>query len=456
MTEQVHDVVVVGGGISGLTTAWHLQRAGRSLTVLEADPAAGGAMRTSREEGFLVEGGPNSLLENHPAVRDLVQGVGLEDSLQEANRVARRRYVAKEGELHPLPGSPGAFAKTPLFSTRGKLRLFAEPFIGRADSEETVADFVRRRLGREFLDWAIDPFVSGVYAGDPHRLSVRAATPKVYALERDYRSLFIGAIKKMLVNRHRGGAGPSGRMISFEGGAGQLPEAIARSLGDRLQTGVPVDALEKTDEGWLVRAGERQMRARQLVLAVPAAQAARLLRPLDAALADELDAVVYPPVASVALGFRADQVRHPLDGFGFLIPRREGVDTLGSLFSSTLFPGRAPEGHVLLTSFIGGRQNPGVAEMDQDELVEQVRADLAGYLGIDGEPVFRKVNFWPRAIPQYELGHLERMQRVDERLASLPGLELQASYRGGISVPDCIRNAQELAERMSRQPTADG
>ncbi len=448
MVETRHDVLIVGGGISGLATAWWLQRGGVDVAVLEAGNQPGGAMGTAEHEGFLVESGPNSLLVNDPTIDELIEGVGLVDARVEANRLARRRYVCKHGALIPLPASPGQFIRTPLFSARGKLRLLAEPFFGRAEVEESVADFVTRRLGREFLDWAIDPFVSGVYAGDPRRLSVRAATARVHALEREHGSLLLGALKKMLFEKHRGGAGPGGRMISFTEGLQALPRAIADSLGERLHLQAAVERLEREDEGWRVVADGRTFAARRVVLALPAAGAARLLGEHDAELAAELEAIVYPAVASVALGYRRDQVEHALDGFGFLIPRREGVETLGALFSSTLFPGRAPDDHVLLTAFLGGRQHPQVAEMDTAGMAAQVHADLAGLLGIDGEPVMRQVNYWPRAIPQYELGHLDRERRIEDRLEGLPGLELRASYLGGISVSDCIKNARAAARAL--------
>lgn len=442
------DFLIVGGGISGLSTAWFLRELGFSVRVLEAADNPGGCLQSRHEAGFLLEEGPNSTLENNLALGELIRGLGLDEHLLEANPLAKRRYVQREGVLHPLPGGPGALIKTPLFSARGKLRLLAEPFIGRARKEESVAEFVRRRLGRDFLDWAIDPFVSGVYAGDPARLSVRAATAKVYALERDYRSLIIGALKKFVFNRHRGGAGPAGRMVSFDEGMQLLPRTLAGQLGEELECGVRVDSLEREHEGWTASAGDRFWQGRQVVLALPAHRAAGLLAPLDADLAAELESIVYPPVASVALGFRRDQVAHPLDGFGFLIPRKEGVETLGCLFSSTLFPGRAPEGHVLLTAFIGGRQNPAIAERDQADILAQVRADLAAALGIEGEPVMSRVKLWPRAIPQYELGYPDKLARIDERLSRQPGLHVRANWRDGISVADCVKNARDFAERF--------
>ncbi len=442
------DVLVIGAGISGLATAWFARAAGLRVQVVEAAPRAGGKIRSFHEAGYRVEGGPNSLLVNDPSFDELVAGLSLQDAVVEANPVARRRYVLRQGRLVALPGGPLAFLRTPLFSWRGKLRLLAEPFIGRADHEESLAEFVTRRLGREFLDWAIDPFVSGVYAGDPARLSVRAATPRVYALEAEYGSLLRGALHRLRQRRRASATGPAGRMVSFRDGMQTLPDAIAAALGEALTLDEPVTALQRRDDGtWQVQGRRRAWQARQVVLSVPAEQAARLL---DGRAAPALAAIPYPPVASLALGFRRDQVGHPLDGFGFLIPGREGRRTLGALFSSTLFPHRAPAGHVLLTAFAGGRRHPELADRTDAELLEAVLADLRQPLGLRGAPAYTRITRWPQAIPQYELGHAERLAQVAEQVRALPGLHLRANWLDGIAVGECIRNARRLAADLSR------
>lgn len=443
------DFLVIGGGVSGLTTAHFLRKAGASVQVLEASDEPGGTMKSRHLEGFLVEMGPNSALKNNPYIDQLLSDLGLEDQYVEANDQAKRRYVLKEGQLHALPGSPVSFLKTPLFSAAGKWRLLKEPFVSQAQDEENVAQFVERRLGKEFLDWAIDPFVSGVYAGDPYRLSVQAATSKVYALERDFGSLIGGMIKKMLFNKHRGGAGPAGKMFSFRQGMGVLPKALANAMGEDFFAEARVDRLDKLDEGWEVAAGDQTWQAREVVFSTPAHQVSGLLSTLEAQASSCLDDIVYPHVASVALGFRRDQVEHALDGFGFLIPRKEAVLTLGALFSSTLFEGRAPEGHVLTTSFIGGRQNPAAADQSDAQLTGQVLKDLGEYLGVHGEPVFSHITRWQQAIPQYEMGYLQRLERIDQLMAAHKGLHFRANWREGISVGDCIRNAHDLAQDLT-------
>lgn len=443
------DCLIVGGGISGLTTAWFLRKAGMSVQVIEAAEQAGGTMKSLNKDGFMVETGPNSALLNNPHITELVEDLGLQSEYQEANDQAKRRYILQHGVMQELPGGPQSFLKTPIFSLAGKLRLMKEPFVGKVTEEETVAQFVTRRLGKEFLDWAIDPFVSGVYAGDPHKLSVRAATSKVYALERDFGSLIGGMIKKTLFNKHRGGAGPAGKMFSFKKGMGTFPAAIAEQLGEDWAGGSPVDSLEKSENGWVVSSGQQSWEGKRLILSLPAHQAAKLLQPFSDEASQILADIVYPHVASVALGYRREQVAHPLDGFGFLIPRGEKVTTLGSLWSSTLFPGRAPEGHVLMTSFIGGRQNPASSEMTDEQLADQVKADISKYLEINGEPAFVNVTRWQKAIPQYEIGYLQRLEKVDQLLSGMNDLHFRANWRDGISVGDCIRNGFELAKQLS-------
>ena len=442
-------IIVIGAGISGLATAWFLKARGHRVHVLEAASEPGGCLRTIRKHGFLVDTGPTSTLYRNGALGELITAFDLGEQAVEANAVARNRYIVKNGALLALPLSLVGFTKTPLFSTRAKLRLLLEPFRGRAPGEETVAQFVARRLGSEILDWAIDPFVSGVYAGDPARLSARAATAKIYALEAEYGSLFIGAIGRLLRGR-ASGPQPRGKLISFRDGMQTLALAIAAKLDGDLMLDTAVRALAPEPGGqWSASTDKGEFRAARVVVATPAYRAAELLAPVDADLSAALERIHYPPVASVALGFKREQVRHPLDGFGMLIPSKVGRVTLGALFSSTLFPGRAPDGEVLLTAFIGGARNLSVARLAHEALIAQALDDLRPLLGIDGEPHFSHVALWRRAIPQYELGHLVRLAQIDAALARRPGLHLRANWRDGISVSDCSENARNLAERIA-------
>ncbi|UCH73542.1 MAG: protoporphyrinogen oxidase [Rhodospirillales bacterium] len=448
-------IVIVGAGISGLSAAWFLHRKGFAVRVLEAETRVGGVIETESLNGYLIERGPNSTMQKpgtpDDALGRIVAQTGLADRMLEASPAARKRFVMRGGRLLPLPMSPPAAIGTRLFSWRAKLRLLAEPFIGRAAAEETIAQFVTRRLGREFLDYAIAPFVSGVYAGDPAQLSVRAAVARIYALERDHGSLIRGAIALRKLTK---GAGmPSGRLVSFDQGMAVLPAAIAAALPDgSVRTGCRVESLARDGEEWQVRYGgpdgSAQIAAGHVVLALPAGATAALVAPLAPEAATLLRAIPYAPIVSAGLGYGRDEVAHPLDGFGFLIPRVEGVRILGGLFSSTLFPGRAPDGRVLITAFIGGTTDPEAVALDDDAVTAAIAGDLAAALEIDGTPRPVRLSRYQAAIPQYTLGHLDRVAGVEAALADLPGLHLRASWRDGVSVADCVRNGEKLAESL--------
>ncbi|HEX7045015.1 MAG TPA: protoporphyrinogen oxidase [Burkholderiales bacterium] len=445
--------IIIGGGISGLATAWFLRRRGAAVTVLEAGAEPGGTIRTVIRDGFLIDAGPTSTLNRGGALDELIAGLGLEGEVLEADRRAPR-YIVKDGVLVPLPSGPVSFVRTPLFSARAKLRLLAEPLHGRAGEEESIAQFVRRRLGPEFLDWAVDPFVSGVYAGDAEKLSVRAAVPRLYALEARHRSLFLGALAAAFRGRG-GGARPRARLITFRGGMQTLPRAIAAALGDALRLDSPVQGIERAADGtWRVRAASGDYRGDTLVLALPAARAAELLAPLDPDIAALLRGIYYPPVASVALGFACEQIGRPLAGFGALLPRRLQRETLGVIFSSALFPGRAPAGKVLLTAFIGGARNPAIRGVPEPELAERVLADLVPLLDIHGRPILVHVTRWDEAIPQYDLGHGERLARLTAALRRWPGLHLRANWSDGVSLADSVSAAAAQAAALLQGPRA--
>jgi len=448
------DVLVLGAGISGLTTAFLLARQGLKVTVLEAAPRVGGAVETLAEGPWRFEMGPNTVLEGNADVTALIAACGLAEEKLTAPAAAKKRYLWKGGRLHALPGGLGGFLGTPLFSLGAKLRLLKEPWIGRpADGrEETIAEFVRRRLGTEFLDYAVGPFVSGVYAGDPERLSVRWAVARIYALERDHGSLIRGALAK------RKGPAPAGGMITFPDGLTALPRRLAQEIGD-VRTGVFCRRVTRTGDGYAVEteseAGSASFTAKRIVVAVPADVAARLLDDLTEGASRLFAEIPYAPIAIVSLGVRRADVAHPLDGFGFLAPRKEGLNILGCLFTSTLFPGRAPEGHASLAAFVGGRTNPEITTRDDDAIQATVRAELGRALGLSGEPVFHHVRRWPRAIPQYELGHGRFMERAEEIERQNPGLRISGNFLRGISVPDCIRNATALAAEIGAEISAE-
>lgn len=452
-------VAIVGAGLTGLVAAYRLQAGGLRVKVFEASARTGGAVRTLRENGWLVESGPNSLQYGAPEVKRLVADLGLEAELLVAGGAARKRFVVRGGRLVPVPLGPVSFLASPLFGGRTKLAVVAELFSRPRVRPEDVslAEFVRSHFTQELVDYAVNPVVAGIYAGDPEKLSVRHAFPSLEEAERTSgslpRGMWVAAKARRAAGERRAGPPP---IVSFRRGLQQLTDALAARLPPgTLELGTAVEGILPGRPHRLVGAQGSALPGGDfdfVVLALPAPALARLTlgasgaRPL-AALAD----VVHPPVASLFLGFRRDQVAHPLDGFGGLAPEVERRDVLGVLFSSTLFPGRAPAGHVALTVFAGGVRQPELAGLDAGRLLERVRRDLAALVGATGDPVFFRHSVWPRAIPQYELGYdrfLEVMARVEE---ATPGLLLGGQARDGISLADCCRAGERLASRVAAQ-----
>jgi protoporphyrinogen/coproporphyrinogen III oxidase len=454
MSTEQH-VVIVGAGISGLTTAFWLKQSGMTVTVLEQDVVPGGTMRTRHEEGWLVETGPNSALETTPVFGEMFDLLGITGERQYADESSNNRYILRNGILHSLPMSPPAFLKSRLWSTRAKFRLLAEPFIGRGTREETIAEFVERRLGREFLDYAINPFVAGVFAGSPEHLSVRAAFPKLYALEEKYGGLIKGMIKGARERKQRAEvAKDRAKMFAFKNGMQSFPDAIARSLGLSVQCGCTAHRVERTPGGMFrvgctVSGKTSDLEADAVVLSTPAYAAAPIVRPLAPKLADLLASIYYPPVAEVFLGFREEQCPRPLDGFGYLIPAKEQRSILGTIWSSAIFPDRAPAGHIALTSFVGGSRQPELLKQDDAGLLSVVTAELRSLMGMRGEPVFTRIIRWDRAIPQYNLGYHRVVDAIEDLEQEVPGLYLCSNYRGGIAVGDCVKNGKATAGRIA-------
>lgn len=448
------DVIVVGGGISGLAAAWGLERRGVRVMLLEAATRAGGCIGTVHERGCLLESGPNSALETTPLISRLLQDMGIDGARIQANPRSRNRYVVRDGKLTALPLSPFSLMTTPLFSTRAKLRLFLEPFVGAgtADVEESVAGFVRRRLGSEFLDYAINPFVGGVYAGDPEALSVSAAFPRLHELERRYGSLIRGQLLGARARaRDPERSKQSATMFSFHDGMQTLTDAIARRLA-RVELGTKVSDITVGGDGCAVTAlsagVRREFHARAVLLAVPAYAAADLVAPWAPEAAAALAAISYPPVAVVHTAYHRSAVTHPLDGFGMLVPQCEHRQMLGTIFSSTLFENRAPDGQVLLTTFIGGTRQPELALLGDGEILRRVQAEQAALLGATGSPDLVRITRWSRAIPQYSLGHTGRIARAEAAEREFRGLYFCANYRGGVALGDCIKSADRTVQEI--------
>ncbi len=449
-------VAIIGGGITGLTAAFRLKQAGVSVTLYEGGHRAGGVIQSVRQNGYLAECGPNTILETSPKISALVTDLGLASRRMYSDPAASNRYLVRDGKLVALPDSLPAFLRTPLFSPAAKLRLFAEPFIGRAAPgvEESVEQFVLRRLGREFLDYAINPLVGGVYAGDPASLSVTEAFPKLHALEQRYGSLIKGQVLGARERKKR--AEPSKQnapKFSFDEGLQVLTDELSEQLGSVLETDCPVTSIRKNAQGWFVTTGTESApvdRPYDAVVYAGTAHGLAKLRILadGAPFLGSLSEIYYPPVASVALGFRRKDVADPLSGFGVLIPQVEKCQTLGALFSSSLFPNRAPAGHVLLTCYLGGARNPLQALKEPDALTEAVLADLRKLLGVTGDPTFVHQFVFHKAIPQYEVGYGWFKKRMNEAEANCPGLFLAGHYRDGISLGDSIVSGNDVVGRI--------
>ncbi len=444
--------VVVGGGISGLAIARELRARGVEPLVLESERRAGGKIRSERAGGWLVEHGPSAILARDPAVLELVRALGLEERLAPVLPGARSRCLAVRGRLERLPRGPVSFLCSPLLSARGKLRLLGDLFAARGPSalgeDESVAAFARRRFGRGVAERIFAPLVSGVFAGDAAQLSLPAAFPALADLEREHRSLIAGAL--------HGGRPPAGpRMFSFPDGVEELVGALARDLGDALRAGTRVEEIARRGDAFALSVagpgGDREtVEAEAVLLAAPAHAAATLARGLDEDLAAALGAIPYAPVALVELGYASAALRAPLDAFGFLVPPGERLDILGAVFSSSVFERRAPAGHVLISTRLGGVGRPELVGRSDAELVAVAHGDLARVLGLGAAPTFARVVRHERAIPQYTLGHRERVARVRAAEARVPGLFVGGNALEGPGIPDCIRAAGPRATALAR------
>lgn len=448
-------IAVVGGGISGLALAHALAARGEEVLVLEATARTGGVIRSVREEGFLYESGPNTFLDREPATRALIDALGLSAQVKVASPAVKKRYVYTRGALRQLPGSPPAFLKSDVLPFSAKLRAARELFSLRGPGhDESLAAFARRHLGREVTEVLVDAMQTGIYAGDPERMSVEATFPQLAQMEREHRSLLLAAIRAARARR-RAPPPPSnlsGEACTFEGGMEALIRALEERLGDAVQRRVALQRLRREGRAWrlsvLRENRQEELEADQVVLATPAYVSAELVRPLDAGLADELAGIRYAAIATVHLGFSRAEASAP-EGFGFLVPEREGRKLLGCIFASSVFPHRAPEDGALLTCLVGGARHPERVELDEAALIALAREELAVTLGVRAEPRLARAFRWTRGIPQYEVGHLSRLERIDGRLAGQPGLHVAGNAYRGVGVNDCIREAAALAGRIA-------
>ena len=458
-------IVIVGGGISGLAIAWAIRRREprAEVLVLERSARTGGNIRTEHVDGYICESGPDGFLDNAQETLQLVRAVGLESSLLPSNDAARKRYIFLNGALREVPTSAGAFLRTPLLTTRGKLRVGCEPFAPRrVDPDESIYDFAARRIGREAASVFVDSMVSGIFAGNSRDLSLRACFPKMRQLEDEHGGLFRGLVATRRTRRKGDAVGaPSGTLTSFTGGLSDLIDCLTRRLDDVVRTSCPVLQLRKTRElhgyrsGWPPRSyslvtGRVEVEADAVILAGPSAESAALLQGLNPVLASALAEIPSAPLAVVSLGYDAADLarRSSIDGFGFLVPRGQNIRILGALWESSIYPNRAPAGKALIRVMIGGACDPVAVALDDHSLVSHVRHDLARTMGLTCAPEFTRIIRHRRGIPQYVRGHLERMRRIEALLQGHPGLFLAGNSYRGVSLNACVADAEQIAERV--------
>jgi oxygen-dependent protoporphyrinogen oxidase len=467
-------VVVIGGGISGLAAAHRLLERSREVNhpleilLLEAGARTGGVIRTKQRDSFLLEAGPDSFISEKPEAIRLAGRIGLKSHLIQTNAANRRSFIVRKGRLRPVPEgfqllAPSRFwpfVTTGIFSWTGKARMALDLLLPRRNAvngidEESLAQFVRRRLGREALERMAQPMVGGIYTADPEQLSLRATMPRFLLMEREHRSL----IRAMWKQRRRQSAAESkdtsgprySLFLSFDGGMQMLTDELARRLPEgsiKLDTRVERITFDAVNNCWKIQSRDETFVADAVCVALPAYTAAALLRETNVELADELQSIAYASTATVNLAYKRESIPHPLDGFGFVVPLIEKRSTLACTFSSIKFAGRAPVGCALLRAFVGGALQPEVFEMDEGGIIKAVREDLRGLLGIEQPPLFAHVEKWPRSMAQYHLGHIERVERIKRQLLSTPTLKLAGNAYEGAGIPDCIRSGERAAEEL--------
>jgi len=453
---RMRRIVVIGGGVSGLAAAHRVLEFGHHVTLLEASSRLGGTIQTTHRDGFLLERGPDSFISEKPEALQLAQRLGLESQLIQTNEEYRRSFIVRNGRLRAVPEgfqllAPSRlwpFLTSDIFSLGAKARIAMDLFLPRKGTngtqDESLASFVRRRLGQEALDRMAQPMVGGIYTADPETLSLRATLPRFLDMEREHRSLILAMLRQGQAQKSGTSGARYSLFLSFDRGMQVLVDELGSLKADvRLNT--RVESL-KFDRTWTIttNAGE-QFEAESVCLAVPAYIAASLL---NGSVAAKLNQIKYASTATINFAYKRSDVNHPLNGFGFVVPLIEKRSLIACTFSSVKFSGRAPSGHVLLRAFAGGALQPEIFALDESEMAARVEADLRELLGINANPLFTEVAKWERSMPQYEVGHLDRVDEIEKELSKLPGLTLAGNAYRGAGIPDCIRSGQSAAESI--------
>lgn len=456
-------IVIIGAGISGLATAYALEQAAQAekrkinITIIEKESRAGGKIWSRKEEGYLCEWGPNGFLDNKPATLDLCSDLAIDDTLLRSDDNARKRFIFSGNELHRLPENGPMFFGSKLLTWPGKLRLVAELAVAakRGDRDETLAEFGRRRLGAEALDKLIAPMAGGIFAGDPETMSVKSCFPRIAQLEEQYGGL-LKAMIKMARQKSRerkagkqvaSAAGPGGVLTSFDGGIQQLTDGVVERLKAKIRHELTVESIEYFEHYVLGLSDGSQLDADVVISAAPANALSGMIKKTSSEASSLLSKIPYAAMNVVCFGYDRDELACDLNGFGYLIPRQEGCSVLGTLWDSSIFPHRAPEGKVLLRSMMGGATNPKAANLTDDQVQVLVQADLSRIMGIKVDPEFMRIFRHQHAIPQYVGGHANLVTQIRHELSATPGLFLTGNAYDGIGLNDCVNNAQKTARQ---------
>lgn len=455
-------IAIIGGGIAGLSALHFIHsRCGDKCRVAlyEKDDRLGGTIGTDRVGGFVSDWGPNGFLDREPLTLQMVSELGAGDLLDPARDESGKRFIYHHWQLHEIKPSPPAFLRSPLLSLRGRLRLAAEPFIRPRrdwDEDESIFDFAARRIGKEAAQILIDPMVSGIFGGDAKKLSLKACFPIMLNMEKEHGSLIKAMIARKKAARKAGNkssagpAGPGGRLTSFKGGLFDLIEVFHRRYSDAITTGCPITEISRTDGGYrVVREGGSAVDFDAVICATPAYNASALVSNLDPSLAQLLDSIPYASIAVVCLGYRRQDIGHDLDGFGFLVPRGEGKRILGSIWTSSIFTGRSPEGMVQLRTMIGGASDSEAVDLSDGALLDIVGEDLKPILDISGQPAYVRIFKYRRGIPQFTIGHPARMEQMERLLRDNPGLYFTGNAYDGIGLNDCVKRSHRVVTDLA-------
>ena len=444
---------IIGSGLTALARAWQLKQLGQDCDILEISDQFGGSIQSHRVGDYLAEEGPNSIQVNSSEVDNFLKSIpGYQDRVVTASDDSKKRFILRNGKPTVVPTGLLSAITTPLWSFSGKLRALKEPFIDPIcpKKEESVADFARRRLGHDIYRYAINPLIGGIYAGEPERLSLRYAFPKLYALEQKYGSILRGLIAIMRADRKSNSPRLEKQIISFKNGLAELPQLLVAALGEEIHANVSISSIQKIGASWRIDWNGKPHIYDEVLLTTPAHAFDKL--PLDESLQKSLQplqAIDYSPVSVLTVAFKHSDVAQPLDGFGVLVPECEGRKILGVLFPASLFTCRAPAGELLLTVFVGGERQAELAVSDKDTLLATVLPELKELFGTTGEPTFSHHRHWPKAIPQYNLGYGKILAQMDAIEKKFAGLKLAGNYRDGISLSCCIESAVSMNRHLT-------